>query len=221
MFIDKLDLSSNPLGLEGTLAVGTLMVSHDVDLSRCKLTTGLPNTDSLNAGISISGETVRDVGQQLCQMPQNDVITRLVLDGNSFTGEGIHILAGFMHLCPCLEYLITIDCGITSDDFLLLLDKLTQFKCSCPGLCSQLYAWNLNENTIDDNGVHKLISYLPSLFPSIPCSKCDPDFCFSLDGNPVSSDVESELEEEFKKLCDCDCVVRGCNFNNAIKSRDN
>ena len=199
VFRDKLDLSSNPLGLEGTLAVGTLMISHNVDLTRCKLTTdggGLPNTDSLNADINISGEIVRDVGQQLCQMPQNDVITRLVLSGNSFTGEGVHILAGFMHLCPCLEYLITIDCGITSDDLLLLLNKLTQLKSSSPTICSQLCAWNVYDNKIDDNGVWALIDHIPSLFPRLGYR---PNSGVYIDGNPVSTDVKSKLEEELKK----------------------
>ena len=199
VFRDKLDLSSNPLGLEGTLAIGTLMISHNVDLTRCKLTTdggGLPNTDSLNVGINISGEIVRDVGQQLCQMPQNDVITRLVLSGNSFTGEGVHILAGFMHLCPCLEILITIDCGITSDDLLLLLNKLTQLKSSSPSICSQLCAWNVYDNKIEDNGVCALIDHIPSLFP---CLGCRPNSGVPISGNPVSTDVKSKLEEELKK----------------------
>ena len=143
-------LHDNPLGLKGTPDVCRMLSSshcqlRTVTLSKCKLTTesdgsGLPNTDSLNVGINISGETVKDVGQQLCQMPQNSAITSLDLDGNSFTGEGIHILAGFMHLCPCLEVLYSSDCGIISDDLLLLLDKLTQLKSSSPiySLCSKL-----------------------------------------------------------------------------------
>ena len=106
-----LDLSDNPLGLEGTVAIGRMLSSnhcqpHSVNLSKCELTTaggGLPNNDSLNLGDSISGEAVRDVGQQLCQMPQNNNITFLNLNGNSFTGEGIYILAGFLYLCPCLK----------------------------------------------------------------------------------------------------------------------
>ena len=110
-----LNLCDTPLGLEGTVAIGRMLSSHhcqahDVQnhLSRCELTTaggGLPNTDSLNLGDNISSEAVRDVGQQLCQMPQNKSITDLNLDGNSFTGEGIVVLAGFMHICPCLQYL--------------------------------------------------------------------------------------------------------------------
>ena len=209
-FFCELYLSDNPLGLEGTLAVGRMLSrSHcqprKVALSRCKLTTdggGLPNTDSLNDGINISGETVRDVGQQLCQMPQNNTITWLFLDGNSFTGEGVHILAGFMHLCPCLEYLYSRDCGITSDDLLLLLDKLAQLESSSPSLCSKLERWFLGSNRIDDSGVYGLINHLSSLFPRLGCGRFGG---ISLLGNPVSREVETKLEEEIKRRKEVRC----------------
>ena len=206
----ELNLSGNPLGLKGTLTICRMLSSShcqpwNVDLSRCKLTTdggGLPNTDSLNVGINISGETVRDVGQQLCQMPQNNTITWLDLDGNSFAGEGILILAGFMHLCPCLEYLMSHVCEITSDDLLLLLDKLTQLKSSSPSLCSILRSWYLNSNKIDDSGVYGLINHLPSLFPLFGCGDFDG---ISLHGNPVSLEVETKLKEEIKRREEVRC----------------
>ena len=68
-----LDLSDNSLGLEGTIAVDRMLSSShcepwDVKLCRCGLTTtagsGLPSTDSLYLGNTISYEAV---GQQLCQ----------------------------------------------------------------------------------------------------------------------------------------------------------
>ena len=205
-----LELCDIPLGLEGTLAVGRMLSSSHcqprmVDLSRCKLTTdggGLPNADSLNVGINISGETVRDVGQQLCHMPQNNTVTWIVLDGNSFTGEGIHILAGFMHLCPCLDHLYSRDCGITSDDLLLLLDKLTQLKSSSPSLCSKLESWHLDSNRIDDSGVYGLINHLPSLFPRLGCGAVGGVYHH---GNPVSCEVEAKLEEEIKRRKEVRC----------------
>ena len=208
--VSELDLSDNPLGLEGTLAVGRMLSSSrcqrwKVDLSSCELTTdggGLPNTDSLNVGINISGETVRDVGQQLCQMPQNTTIKLLVLDGNSFTGEGIHILAGFMHLCPCLSILYSSDCGITSDDLLLLLDKLTQLKSSSPSLCSKLDSWYLDSNRIDDSGVYGLIDHLPSLFPRLGCGRYSN---INLYGNPISHEVETKLKEEMIRNMEVRC----------------
>ena len=205
-----LELRDIPLGLEGTLAVGRMLSSSHcqprmVDLSRCKLTTdggGLPNTDSLNVGINISGETVRGVGQQLCQMPQNNTVTWLVLDGNSFTGEGIHILAGFMHLCPCLDHLYSRDCGITSDDLLLLLDQLAQLKSLSPSLCSKLESWHLDSNRIDDSGVYGLITHLPSLFPRLGCGAIGGIYHH---GNPVSREVETKLEEEIETRAEVRC----------------
>ena len=209
----KLDLSDNPLGLEGTLAVGRMLSSSHchprmVNLSRCKLTTdggGLPNTDTLNVGINISGETVRDVGQQLCQLPQSNTITGLFLNDTSFTGESIHILAGFMHLCPCLEYLCSSDCGITSDDLLLLLDKLTRLKSSSPNLCSKLESWLLIRNKIYDSDVYGLINHLPSLFPRLGCGVVGG---ISLHGNPVSREVKTKLEEEIKRRKEVRCYNR-------------
>ena len=207
-----LGLSDNPLGLEGTLAVGRMLSSSHcqpwrVYLSRCKLTTDggsfpWPNTDSLNVGINISDDTVRDVGQQLCQMPQNNAIRILYLDDTSFTGEGIHILAGFMHLCPCLGWLYSRDYGITSDDLLLLLDKLTQLKSSSPSLCNKLESWYLDSNKIDNSGVYGLIDHLPSLFPRLGCAIVGD---ISLHGNPISREVETKLEEDIKRRKEVRC----------------
>ena len=159
---NTLILSGNPLGLEGIIAIGRMLSSshcklHDVILSRCDLTTaggGLPSNDSISC---------EAVGQQLCQMPQTSTITNLRLDHNSFTGDYIHILAGFMNLCIGLQYLYTSDCGITCDDLIWLLRKL---KFSSPDLCSKLVNWDLNGNQIDERGVSALIDHLP-LFPRL------------------------------------------------------
>ena len=188
-----LDLSNNPLGLEGVTPVGIMLHSNHcktdyVDLSRCKLTTSggdLTNTNSLK------------VGQQLCLLPYNCTVGVLYLDGNSFTGEGVHILAGLMHLCRSLKYLFCSDCGITSDDLILLLDKLTQLKSSSPSLCSKLGTWNLDNNAIDDRGVSYLISHLSSLLPNMGNLRG-----ISVDRNKVSKEVETRLEEELRKLQD-------------------
>ena len=210
--LSKLDLSDNPLGLEGTVAIGRMLSSNHcqpgwVFLSSCELTTaggGLPNTDSLNLGDNISGEAVRDVGQQLCQMPQNNNITWLDLDGNSFTGEGIQILTGFLHICPCLIYLSSTNCGITSDDLKQLLDKLSQLKSSSPSLCSKLESWHLDNNEIDDNGVSVLISHLPLLFPRLGCGGGGGIY---LSNNPVSSEMENKLAEELRRRKEVRCYV--------------
>jgi hypothetical protein len=181
------NLDDNPLGLEGTIAVGRMLSSshcklHIIRLSRCALATAggdLPSTDSISC---------EAVGGQLCQMPQTNTIVWLGLDRNSFTGDGIHILAGFMHLCPGLKYLFTRDCGITSDDLIWLLDKL---KSSSPGLRSELEYWGLQDNQIDGGGV----SALP-LLPRLWCDKITSGID-SLSYNPVTHNKEmmERLEE--------------------------
>ena len=188
-----LDLSGNPLGLEGTIAVGRVFSSSELDyvhLSGCDLTTaggGFASTDFVSC---------EAVGRQLCQMPQASTIAELVMNFNSFTGDGIHILAGFMHLCPGLWYLKTRDCGITSDDLIWLLGKL---KSSSPGLCSELREWYLQDNQIDGRGVSALIDHLPLL----PCLGCDEDSfgISSLSNNPVThnSEVMERLKEELTR----------------------
>ena len=120
----KLSFDTNPLGLEGAVAVGRmLMGSHCqldiVTMSRCALTTAggrLPSNSDHYCTIPCKG-----IGQLLRQMPQSTTIGWVDLSGNSFTGEGIYILAGFMHLCPCLGSLSTNECSITSDDLISLL----------------------------------------------------------------------------------------------------
>ena len=185
----ELDLSGNPLGLEGTIAIGRMLSGshyglHYLNLSRCDLTTaggGLPNADFISC---------EAVGRQLCQMPQTSTIGGLNLDHNSFTGDGIHILAGFMHLCPGLWHLSTRDCGITSDDLIWLLGRL---KSLSPGLYSELISWNLWGNQIDDRGVSALIDHLPLL----PHLWYGGDTMYSLSDNPVERNIE--MMERLKK----------------------
>jgi Ran GTPase-activating protein (RanGAP) involved in mRNA processing and transport len=190
---DVLDLSNNPLGLEGTTAVGRMLSSshctlYNVYLSSCDLTTaggGLPSTDSISC---------EAVGEQLCQMPQTSTIDSLHLSHNSFTGDGIHILAGFMHLCPRLKYLYTCNCGITSDDLIWLLGKL---KSSFPGLRE----WYLWDNQIDGRGVSVLMGHLPSLFPILWCDKFMFGISIPLANNSVmhNNEVTEWLKEELAR----------------------
>ena len=193
---DMLNLSGNPLGLERTIAVGKMLSSSHCEtrrfnLSSCDLTTaggGLPSIDSISC---------EAVGRQLCQMPQTSTIGELNLDHNSFTGDGIHILAGFIHLCPGLHTLYTRGCGITSDDLIWLLDKL---KSSSPGLCSKLEDWHLENNQIDGRGVSALIDHLP-LWPRLECGELFPLSIDSLSNNPVThnSEVMERLKEELAR----------------------
>ena len=205
----ELDISDNPLGLEGTVHIGRMLSSNhcqpsSVDFSSCELTTAggdIQDTDSLKLGETISAEAVRDVGQQLCQMSQNNIITSLALDDNSFTGEGIYILAGFMHLCPHLKYLYSHNCGITSDDVKQLFDKLSQLKSSSPSLCSEIISWDLGDNEIDDSGVLVLMDQLTPLLPRMHYD----DFIFR--NNPVSSEVKKLLREKLIRRREVRCYV--------------
>ena len=93
---DKLDLTDNPIGIEGIITVGEILGvcnQSNVDLHGCHLTTAVGNISNPS-----SSDTIRDLGQQLGQMSKS-TIWELVLDGNCFTGERIHILAGFICLC--------------------------------------------------------------------------------------------------------------------------
>ena len=205
-----LNLSNNPIKLEGTAALGKILSSdHNqshsvkVDLSRCELTTigsNLSTLQSLCLGKGSSVEAVRDVQKQLCQMSPNTTVTRLILDGNNFAGVGIHILAGFIHLCPCLKHFQTCNCSISSNEVLLLLENLTKLKYSSPSLFNRLDRWNINDNEITDSGVSALIDRLPLLFTG--SSK----LTFNLNNNPVSNEVVKRLEEELKR-CQQVCYI--------------
>ena len=195
----ELSLSDNPLGLEGTTAVGKMLSSShcqfvNVNLSKCKLTTAgsaFSTTDSVSLSYSISSESaIIDIGQQLCVMPHNRTMVFLDLSGNSFTGECIHILVGIMRHCVYLKRLLCTDCNITSDDLILLLDKISQLKSSSPDLCSQLFSWDLSNNKIDDRGALAPIDYLPAF----PC------LGFYLHGNPASSETTQKLYDEMTSL---------------------
>ena len=94
----ELELEDNPLGPGGLAEIGKLLSSNQsqlmtaLRLNRCQL------TDRLTHDQNVCNELL--IGQQLCQMPHNNTLYRLSMDGNKFTGDGIHILAGLMHLCP-------------------------------------------------------------------------------------------------------------------------
>ena len=212
--LDDDHLSVNLLGLEGVLAVGRMLSCNHcqlryLDLSRCKLTTpggGLPNTDPLNVGNNISSESVRDVGQQLCQMPQNNTIIFLYLNGNSFTGNNINILVAFMYLCPGLKHLGTSNCEISSDDLIQLFHTLSSLKSSSPSLCNKLNTWSLSNNVISDSGVSALINHLPSLFPALGCGRIGK---VHLNNNPaVSSEMKEKLEEKPRRHREVRCYVK-------------
>ena len=206
----QLHLSDNAIGLEGALAVGKMLNSNHsqftrLNLSSCKLTTAggeLPITDPLN---NVSSEVLKDVGQQLCQMHQSNTITSLNMDGNSFTGNSINILVAFMYLCPCLNYLHTINCEITSNDLIQLFHSLSSLKCSSPSLCNRLETWVFASNRICDRGISALIEHLPSLFPSLGCSW---GYVLLYNNPAVSNGMEKKLEDKVKRRREVRCYVK-------------
>ena len=156
------DLAHNPLGLEGVMPVVSLLSSDHflpdyIDLSDCQLTTAgesVTNPDYVNA---------KHVQRLICsQQLQTNIAGLLSINRNNFTGEGIHILAAFMYVCPSLKKLGCQNCGITSDDLKQLLVQLSELKLRL----SFLELWDLVNNDINDDGVSALIQHL-SMFPKL------------------------------------------------------
>ena len=165
-----LDVSDNPLGLKGTLAVGRMISDSpclsSINLSGCQL--AIPGSPTHKQATHSQGDlaelTVTDIAEKLRQMSRNAMKLTLNLNGNSFTGEGVNILAGLIYLCPHMKKLYCCNCGMTSDDIKQLLDKCSQVKSSTRVLFRKLSFLDLHNNEIDDNGVSLLIDHLPSLF---------------------------------------------------------
>ena len=212
----SLHLGDNSLGPEGASVIG-LMLSFctykftTLDLSRCQLTRTEANNDPLNFHSNASG--VIKVGQQLCQRPQTDTLISLYLDGNSFTEEGIHVLAGFMHLCQSLKLLSCRNCCITSGDLLRLFDTVFE-QSSSPSRhpCRELIVWDLDHNRIDDRGLDALLAHLPSLFPQLDCDNL---LLNMLDNNPVSAEMTTRLKDEMKRRVEvryCACIAPATPF---------
>ena len=190
-----INLSDNPLGLEGVLAIGRLISDsccqfNGLVLSNCQLTLSGDNPTTVHGEV-----LVQDIAQQLHQMAPNSTLTTVELQYNDFSEERIHILAGIIYLCPNLEHLNSDHCQINSNDFRLLLQQLIEFQASSPKACSKLVQWDLNDNKIDDDGVSMLIiDHLVSLFSHLGC-----DLKFY--NNPISSAVIAmRLKEERQKV---------------------
>ena len=217
-FMSKLSLDDNPLGLEGAAAIGRMLSSSRCQLRRlsfcrCQLTTLGSRFLGTNIDSKINSAAVGIIAKQFCQ------IKFLYLNGNSFTGEGVHILAKFMYLCPSLQTLCSSQCGITSDDLKQVLDQLTTFKTSSNiPCCIELESWDLSNNQIDDGGAIALMDHLPSLFPKLGYSFFLSGVSFS--GNHISSEVMRRIREEMKQRNEviqnnaCNCSKLTCTLDN-------
>ena len=185
--VNVLDIANNPLGLEGVMSVVRILSSDHfhashVNLSGCQLTTPGGSGTTPNYGNAI------DVRQLICSQRLQANAEVLWIDENNFNGEGIHILAAFMYVCPSLKHLSCSNCGITSDDLKQLLVQLSGLRSKL----SYLKSWYLGNNDIDDDGVSALIQHL-SMFPKLKY--------ILLDGNiRVSSGMLETLEEKLDTL---------------------
>ena len=194
--ISQFHLDDNPLGLQGTLEIANIFrisCSSIQYLDRCQLTTTIDFQLITHNSTTIPMErtlTAKDVGQQLYATPRtfNCQIVDLQVSGNCFTGEGIHILAGLIRLCPRLQSLTCDHCGITSGDLSQLLTELTNIK----SLFYPLNHWNLSNNEIDNDGIKVIANHLPILFPSLRLNKQH----LQLDNNRITNDKLVWLKRE-------------------------
>ena len=196
----ELYLDGNPLNISGAVAIGKVLSAKHcqfsrLSLSNCKLTTiggtFLHKED-------VSDRVVDGVGHHFCHMPQNNALIRLNLDDNNFSGQGVHVLIGFLHLCPNLQWLSTNGCGITSDDFVELFVKLNELKSSHrhTKFCKDLQSWYLGCNKIDNHALSVVLDHLPSLLPSIQT--------IFLHNNPISVAMMEQLHLKLKSCEDYD-----------------
>ena len=92
------------------------------------------------------------------------------------------------------------ECAITSDDLILLLDKLKQFQQSSSNVYTWLYGWNLHGNWIDDSGANALMQC--KLFPLMRGADCrgkNGVYYLTLSANPVSGEMVKMLDQEWQK----------------------
>ena len=187
--LNGLDLSKNPIGYVGLLAIFRMLRSRSflfdttldlacIDLSDIDLTTPV-TTESQYHNILLPNTT-----NVLNLYPSFESrLTELTLDNNNFSGEKVLILAECVRVCMSLKGLFCWNCSLTSSEVIALLDHLKHSGVSH----KSLELWYLNDNSIDDEGVNALIESIPKLFPSLSN--------VNLHDNPVSDEVKRRLEE--------------------------
>ena len=184
-----LNLSNNPLGYDGLLAIFRMLRSEtcpitELNLANTELTapvntesqchnTQLPNTSNvLNFGPVV----------------EKSILTALYLYSNNFSGDRFIILAECMRVCQSLERLYCWKCSLTSSEIIKILGHLKS-NCSSHKL---LMEWDLDNNSIGDEGVNALIDSLPQLFPKLEE--------MNLMKNVVSGEVKQRLKKILKVI---------------------
>lgn len=202
--VETIQLSYNPLGYDGALQILKLLSSDACTIGRlslfsCQLTTPLTSYLDIAGSGEVSLPYNIDVFEH-SKVGQKCRIKSLSLGDNSFTGENVRYLAGFIHSCAgSLKLLGTSNCQLTSDDLKLLFTLLHQLHsshCCSKGLHTKLDQWYLDDNNLNDDGVATLIDSIPSCFPHL--------FFVPIDGNRVSNSMNRRL----KQHCDVKPQVR-------------
>ena len=187
-----LDLSNNPLGYDGLLAIFRMLRSDTCPISLLSLQ-NIGNTDlttPVNTESQCHNTQLPNTSSVLNLGPvlENSILTVLYLESNNFSGDRFIILAECMRVCQSLETLYCYKCSLTSSDIIKILGHLKS-NCSSHKL---LRMWNLNNNSIDDEGVNALIESLPQLFPLL--------VNVYLKENSVSGEVKQRLENILKVI---------------------
>ena len=185
----KFNLSKNPIGYDGLLAIfrmlrsRALLFNTTLHLDQIDLTTSV-TTESQYRNILLSNTlNILNLGPSF-----ESRLTSLYLYNNNFSGDKILILAECVRVCMSLEYLYCSNCSLTSSEVTALLDHLKHSGVRH----KNLRKWDLSDNSIDDEGVNALIESIPKLFPSL--------VIVYLDDNPVSDEVKRRLKETLFSL---------------------
>ena len=185
----RLNLSDNPLGYDGLLAIFGILRSEtcriaSLTLANTDLTTQV-NTEPHCSNIQLSNtSSVFNLGPVL----ESSRLTMLSLNHNNFSEDRVLVLAECVRVCISLERLNCWRCSLTSSEFINIFNHL---KCS-GSRHKNLRKWNLGFNFIKDEGVIALIESVPKLFPSLRE--------VHLLGNPVSGEVKENLEKLMKVI---------------------
>ena len=182
-----LNLSNNPLGYDGLLAIFRMLRSET-----CPITTlYLNNTDltiPVNMKTQYHGKQATNTSNILCLGPvfNSSRIKLLSLAYNNLSGNNALIIAECVRVCKSLELLLCKRCSISSSEVINILDHLKNSNTSH----KNLRVWDLNYNSIDNEGVNALIESLSELFPGVED--------VYLIGNPVSGEVKEGLDNILK-----------------------
>ena len=185
-----LNLSNNPLGFDGLLAIFRMLRSEtcpvtSLHLGNTSLTTQV-HTESY--GVQLPNTiSVTNLGPVL----ERNRLTKLNLHCNDFSGDRALILAECVRVCQSLEKFYCWRCSLTSSEFINILDHLK----SCGSSHKNLREWSLLLNSIDDEGVNALIESVPHLFISLEV--------VDLNNNPVSREVKERLKKILKVILSC------------------